>query len=92
MVDQQYYFHKTLLFLDARTGLVEGCSPLTKADKYSILGCNQRFEILDSPALLWVPKVLHETEYDSQLNLYYAVVFLKMTDKESNHSFHFFQF
>ena len=83
---------KIFLFLDARTGLVEGCSPLTKADKYSILGCDQRFEIQDSPALKWVPKVLHETEYDSQLNLYYAVVYLKMTDKESHHSFHFFQF
>ena len=29
-----------------RTGLVEGCSKLTKEDRYTVLGCSTRFEVL----------------------------------------------
>jgi len=69
---------------DSKTGLVEGCSALTKGDKYTILGCNQKFGIQNSPSLLWVPSVYHETEFDSRHNVYYSVVFLHVADKGRN--------
>ena len=33
-----------------RTGLVEGCSKLTKEDRYTVLGCSTRFEVLSEVA------------------------------------------
>ncbi len=30
---------------DPRTGLVEGCAPLTKEDMGTILGCSTRFQV-----------------------------------------------
>merc|ERR1719323_1391863 len=34
---------------DPRTGLIEGCAPLTDADKATILGCATRFKIDPDP-------------------------------------------
>ena len=65
---------------DLKTGLIEGCSALTKADKYSILGCGQQFKIEDSEELEWVPDVYHPVEFDTRQKIYYAVVYIHMND------------
>ncbi len=39
---------------DPRTGLIEGCAPLTEADRSSVLGCGDKIEIEDD--FQWVPR------------------------------------
>ena len=50
-----------------RTGLIEGCAPLTDADKATILGCATRFKIQGTAE--WVPEVLDILQ-DCILNLH----------------------
>ena len=43
---------------------------------------DQKFLMMDSPDLEWVPDVYYEAEFDSKNNLYYAVVYLHVIDQE----------
>jgi len=45
-----------------RTGLVEGCAPLTKEDKATISGCSRRFT-LEAKAE-WVPETMFPVQHD----------------------------
>ena len=59
-----------------RTGLIEGCAPLTDADKASILGCATRFEI--DNGLEWVPRMVHSTEFDSKFGVDVGTVYVNL--------------
>ena len=59
-----------------RTGLIEGCAPLTDSDKATILGCATRFEI--EGAEEWVPEVLHATEYDASYGIDVGTVYVNL--------------
>ena len=48
---------------DPRTGLVEGCAPLTNKDKTSIDGCSRRFTIKDKAE--WVPETVFPMSQDT---------------------------
>jgi len=48
---------------DPRTGLVEGCAPLTNKDKSSIDGCSRRFTIKDKAE--WVPETVFPMSQDT---------------------------
>lgn len=48
---------------DPRTGLVEGCAPLTNKDKSSIDGCSRRFMIKDKAE--WVPETVFPMSGDT---------------------------
>ncbi len=61
---------------DPRTGLIEGCAPLTDADRASVLGCGDKMEIDDG--LVWVPKELFPLQRDTTLDVDYAVFFIKL--------------
>ena len=61
---------------DPRTGLIEGCAPLTEADKASILGCASRVEVDDNFA--WVPEDLFPLERNEGLGVDQGVVFVKL--------------
>jgi len=47
---------------DPRTGLVEGCAPLTSRDKSTIAGCSRRFTIKDKKE--WVPETVFPMTQD----------------------------
>ena len=59
-----------------RTGLIEGCAPLTDADKASILGCASRFKILGEQE--WVPDLLHSTEHDASFGVDVGTVYVHL--------------
>ena len=59
-----------------RTGLIEGCAPLTDADKATILGCPTRFTIEGEDE--WVPEVLHTTEYDASYGVDVGTVYVNL--------------
>jgi len=50
---------------DPRTGLVEGCAPLTSKDKSSIDGCSRKFQIKDKAE--WVPETLFPISGDTSV-------------------------
>ena len=66
---------------DPRTGLIEGCAPLTEADKASVLGCADKLSI-ENAELEWQPQRLYTTERDSVQNIDYAVVYIKLLKGE----------
>ena len=57
---------------DPRTGLIEGCAPLTEADKASVLGCSDKVEVDDD--FQWRPDELHATQRDSTTESDYRLV------------------
>ncbi len=61
---------------DPRTGLIEGCAPLTQQDKATVLGCSDRFKVTDGPE--WVPEIQHATEFDSAFGVDVATVYVNL--------------
>ena len=59
-----------------RTGLVEGCAPLTKKDKATISGCSRRFT-LEAKAE-WVPETIFPIEHDEFFRADVAVFFVTL--------------
>ena len=59
-----------------RTGLIEGCAPLTDADKATVLGCATTFKIDDGPR--WLPTKQHRTDYDSAFGVDVATVYVRL--------------
>ena len=61
---------------NSRTGLIEGCAPLTDADKASILGCASRFKIQGEAE--WLPELLHSTEHDASFGVDVGTVYVHL--------------
>jgi len=59
-----------------RTGLVEGCAPLTKKDKATVSGCSRRFT-LEAKAE-WVPETVFPIEHDEFFRADVAVFFVTL--------------
>jgi len=61
---------------DPRTGLVEGCAPLTKQDKATINGCSRRFTITNRKE--WVPEIVfpmqHDEFYDADVGVFFVTL------------------
>ena len=60
---------------DPRTGLVEGCAPLTKQDKATISGCARRFSVSGAE---WVPStavpVKHDQLYQADIGVFFLTL------------------
>ena len=69
---------------DPRTGLIEGCAPLTETDKASVLGCAKKILVEDDFA--WVTDDLYPVEHDSNLGVDVVVVYVKLGDRENRDS------
>ena len=61
---------------DARTGLIEGCAPLTSADKGTVSGCSRRFSIQDKAE--WVPETVFPLQHDEQRGADVGVFFVSL--------------
>ena len=61
---------------DPRTGLVEGCAPLTKQDKATVSGCSRRFTISDKAE--WVPQTVFPIQHDEFYRSDVGVFFLTL--------------
>ena len=61
---------------DPRTGLVEGCAPLTKQDKATVAGCSRRFSISDKAE--WVPETVFPMQHDEYFKADVGVFFLTL--------------
>jgi len=59
-----------------RTGLVEGCAPLTKKDKATVSGCSRRFELKEKKE--WVPETSFPVEFDDYYQADIAVFYVKL--------------
>jgi len=59
-----------------RTGLVEGCAPLTKKDKATISGCSRRFSLIAKAE--WVPETIFPVEHDEYFRADVAVFFVTL--------------
>jgi hypothetical protein len=53
---------------------VEGCAPLTAADKATVRGCSRRFTIADKAE--WVPETIFPMQHDETLGVDVGVFFL----------------
>ncbi len=74
-----------------RTGLVEGCAPLTDRDRSSVLGCADRIEIEDETRAAaatnrWMPRELHPMERGDSGDFKYAVFFVRLQRSGSSGS------
>ena len=61
---------------DARTGLIEGCAPLTAADKGTVSGCSRRFSINGKAE--WVPETVFPLQHDEQRGADVGVFFVSL--------------
>jgi len=61
---------------DPRTGLVEGCAPLTRQDKATVAGCSRRFTIRDKAE--WVPDVVFPMKHDELFQSDVGVFFVTL--------------
>ena len=59
-----------------RTGLVEGCAPLTKKDKATISGCSRRFTLTAKAE--WVPETIFPIDHDEYFRADVAVFFVTL--------------
>jgi len=59
-----------------RTGLVEGCAPLTKQDKATVSGCSRRFTLKNKAE--WVPETTFSVENDDTFRADIAVFYVKL--------------
>ena len=59
-----------------RTGLIEGCAPLTDADKATILGCATKFKVEGINE--WVPDLQYPTEYDAGFGVDVGTVYVSL--------------
>ena len=67
---------------EPRTGLVEGCAPLTEADKNSVMGCATRYAVEDKTGAergqsltgQWVPKDTFNVDRNEQYQGGYSIV------------------
>merc|ERR1739847_208142 len=61
---------------DPRTGLIEGCAPLTAEDKKTVHGCSRRFEIHDKAE--WVPETIFPLARDEARDADVGVFFVSL--------------
>ena len=61
-----------------RSGLVEGCAPLTKQDKATVSGCSRRFTLKDK--VEWVPETVFPVEHQEYLRSDIAVFYVSLGD------------
>lgn len=61
---------------DPRTGLVEGCAPLTKQDKATVAGCSRRFTVEGRQE--WVPRTTFPLQHDEVYRSDVGVFFLSL--------------
>jgi len=61
---------------DPRTGLIEGCAPLTTADKGTIAGCSRQFTIEDREE--WVPETIFPMVKDAETTMDVGVFFVSL--------------
>ena len=54
---------------------MEGCAPLTEADKNSVMGCATRYAVEDNS--VWAPRDIFDVDRNDQYQIDVAVVYVK---------------
>jgi len=67
---------------DPRTGLIEGCAPLTAEDKRTVSGCSRRFDIYGKAE--WVPETIFPLVRDDARDADVGVFFISLGSESLN--------